>query len=91
MLRAAMATAFFCPTLMLRVGEGAGDGAGDLWTEGSEPDVIETASGQQLAYSLARIEHPGLHRVRRNAYDFRDFVDRLFVIIGQIDDLTVGR
>src|SRR5258708_31579195 len=42
---------------------------------------LDAGSAQELAQSLAGVEHPGFDRGRRHADDDGDLVDRLLVII----------
>src|SRR5262245_11875345 len=49
----------------------------------------EALGGDQLADPLARIEHPGLHRVQRHAEDRGRLLDLLAVVVDEIDDLAM--
>ena len=50
---------------------------------------VETARVEQRRDALAGVEYAGLHRRRTN--DLGDFGDRLFMIVDEVDDLTIGR
>ena len=43
----------------------------------------------QLGQLLAAIEHVGLHGRGRNAKDGRAIIDRLLVVVDEVDDLAV--
>jgi hypothetical protein len=69
------------------------DASDPTWSDptGSHAAALEAAGGQQFADPLARIEHAGLHRVRRDPDDLGDILDRARVIVDEIDDLAVRR
>src|SRR2546428_4888097 len=52
----------------------------------AHPGVLE-----KIGHLAARIEHPRLHSRGRNTDDFRNLVDRLLMVVNEIDDLPVRR
>src|SRR3954447_942563 len=48
---------------------------------------VDSLGGDQRGEALAGIEHAGLHRVLRDAEDLDDLLDRLVLVVHQVDDL----
>src|SRR5882672_1631057 len=49
----------------------------------------DALGGHQLADPLAGIEHACLHRVGRHRNDLGDLLDRLLVVVDEVDDLAM--
>src|SRR6267142_15533 len=52
---------------------------------------IESLGTHQFANPLAGIEHAGLYRIDRYPDDLHDLLDRLAMIIDEVDDFAMGR
>src|SRR5215470_13578787 len=60
---------------------------GNRWELDLRP--ADALGGHQLADPLAGIEHAGLHSVSRHRDDLGDLLDRLLVIVDEVDDLAM--
>src|SRR5712672_538814 len=52
--------------------------------------AIEPLGAYQLANPLAGVEHTGLYRIDRHPDDLNDLIDRLAMIIDEVDDFAMG-
>ena len=52
---------------------------------------VDSLSSHQLSNALARMKHTCLYGVSRDADDLGDLSNGSFVVIDQVDDLTMGR
>src|SRR5262245_45848174 len=64
---------------------------GSLSKRASDMRRCEALGGDQLADPLAGIEHPGLHRIQRDAEDRRCLLDLLAVVVDKIDNFAMRR
>jgi hypothetical protein len=56
---------------------------------GSNNSSFDSLSGHQFSDPPARVKHTCFDRVRRDAGDVGDLIDRFLMVIDQVDDLTM--
>src|SRR5215472_6350526 len=54
-------------------------------------ETVDASALEQIGKLLAGIEHPRFHRALGNADDLADFLDRLLMIVDEVDDLAMRR
>ena len=58
---------------------------------GRQQISIEPGFGKELRQVISRVEHSRFHRVWRHLDDLGNLIDGLFVIVDEIDDLSMRR
>src|SRR3954454_6312023 len=57
----------------------------------SGSDGVDPRTPEELAELLAGVEHACFHRALRNADDLPDLLDRLLMVVDEIDNFAMGR